>query len=173
MNSEERIQCEKVWEQYIALLQKMCKLKLRSMPDEIDDAISDVFLAFCEKVDKSGLPQNPKKWLYGTLNYIIIKRYQEVGTKKQKIIDVPDIEDIPDSNNNGIADVDDSVFVESAKKICVEKLKEKEKVLFKYVFVDNMKMKEIAEVLQTSETAVRQKYYRLCIHIRNIMDKTM
>lgn len=170
MNNEERAQCEKVWKQYIALLQKMCKLKLRSMPSEIDDVISDVFLAFCEKVDTSGFPKNTKNWLYGTLNNIILKRYRAVGTKKAKTVDVPNIEDIPDENNNDIANIDDTIFIESVKKLCDEKLKEKEKALFQYVFVDNMTMKEIAEILQTSEAAVRQRYHRLCVHMRKMVN---
>ncbi len=173
MNSEERIECEKVWNQYIALMHKMCNLKLQSMPDEIEDVISEVFLAFCEKVETSGFPQDSKKWLYGTLNNIILKRYRSAGYKKEKTVDIPDIEGMKFNNDSKIEDIDDAFFVESIKKMCDEQLKGKEKQLFQYVFVDNMKMKDIAEVLHTSETAVRQKYYRLCLHIRKIVDKMM
>lgn len=170
MNSEQQAQCEEVWKKYIALLRRMCYLKLRSMPDEIDDVISDVFLALCAKVDASGMPPNPKKWLYITLNNIILKKYRTVGAARARTVDIEDMEGLP-TECGEIADIDDSAFAESVKKAFSEQLKEKEKVLFHYVFEENMKIKEIAALLQTGENAVRQSYYRLCLHMREIVEK--
>lgn len=165
--------CNELWKQYEPRLRQLCSIKLQSMPDEIDDVISEVFLALCKKIDESGLPDNPKTWLYGTLYNIIAKKYKDIYKKRERISDLTAIEDISSSNTDFVEEIEDRSFFEHLKSICDKELREKEKTLLKYVFEDDMTTKEIAEILHISEFAVRQRYHRLCEHLRKIVAKMM
>ncbi len=84
MNIEKQKKCEELWNQFEPQLRTVCRVKLRSHPDNIDDVISDVFTALCEKVNKDGLPEKPKAWLYGTLNNKINLKYREIYKIEEK-----------------------------------------------------------------------------------------
>ena len=161
MNEDERLQCDKLWQQYEPLVKKMCTLKLQSIPDEIDDVVSEIFLALCNKVDKSGLPENPKTWLYGVTKNLIKKKYKKSYRERQTIVSLTDFEETTTDDWDFVKEIEDRNILYQLMDIYDGKLKEKEKALLKYIYIDHLKMKEIAEIFHTNEQAVKQKYYRL------------
>lgn len=171
METVDNIQFVELWNQYEPRLRQMCNIKLQSVPDEIDDVISEVFLALCKKVNESGLPKNPKTWLYGTLNNKILKEYEKIY--KEKAISMADIEYILPSSIDFIEEIEDKSFLDNLIKICEKELTESEKTLLLYVYKERLTMKEIAEILHSSEFAVKQKHYRLCKHLRKIAERIM
>lgn len=72
MNSIQREICENLWNEYEPQLRKICRVKLRSCPDEVDDVMSEVSLALCKQIEKFGKPEKPKQWLYATLIILLI-----------------------------------------------------------------------------------------------------
>ena len=52
MNSIQREICENLWNEYEPQLRKICRVKLRSCPDEVDDVMSEVSLALCKQIEK-------------------------------------------------------------------------------------------------------------------------
>ena len=56
-------------------------------------------------------------------------------------------------------------------EICleIEKLSEKEKIIIKYSYFDKHKTREIAELLNSTEAAVKQKRYRIVNRLRKIL----
>ncbi len=139
----------------------MCTLKLQSIPDEIDDVVSEIFLALCNKVDKSGLPENPKTWLYGVTKNLIKKKYKKSYRERQTIVSLTDFEGTTTDDWDFVKEIEDRNILYQLMDIYDGKLKEKEKALLKYIYIDHLKMKEIAEIFHTNEQAVKQKYYRL------------
>ena len=85
MNSIQREICENLWNEYEPQLRKICRVKLRSCPDEVDDVMSEVSLALCKQIEKFGKPEKPKQWLYATFNNIIINKRKNKKTLKTKI----------------------------------------------------------------------------------------
>lgn len=61
MTVDETKICDEIWEKYKPQLQKLCAIKLKSYPDEVDDVISEVFLALCEQVAKREFLKNQKR----------------------------------------------------------------------------------------------------------------
>ena len=45
MNENQRKICTEIWQEYESQLRKICKIKLQSHPNEIDDVMSEVSLA--------------------------------------------------------------------------------------------------------------------------------
>ena len=84
MNSIQREICENLWNEYEPQLRKICRVKLRSCPDEVDDVMSEVSLALCKQIEKFGKPEKPKQWLYATFNNIINLKYREIYKQKEK-----------------------------------------------------------------------------------------
>ena len=53
--------CEKLWEKYEPRIRRICAYKLTSCPDEVDEVVSQTYLALCIKLNE-GTIQNPKAW---------------------------------------------------------------------------------------------------------------
>lgn len=166
MNTIQNGICTELWNEYEPQLRKICRVKLRSCPDEIDDVISEVFLALCQKTDKDGLPEKPKPWLYGTLNNIINLKYREVYKikEKQESIENKDFE-LP-FEENGIEEKIDEIYNNEIKDKLKSFLSEDEYQIINYIYFKKLKMKEIAALLGSTESAIKQKHYRICNKLR-------
>ena len=44
-------------------------------------------------------------------------------------------------------------------------------VIIKYIYFDRLKMKEIADIIGSTESAVKQKHYRICNKLRKLAKK--
>lgn len=160
--------CTKLWNENVCRIRKICQIKLRSYPDEIEDVLSEVFLAFCEKTSKNGIPEKPTAWLYGTLNNLINLKYREIYKFKSNNANLLDKEyELPFQE-----DVIEEKIDEIYKNEIINKLKQlltsDEYQLIQYIYFDKRKMREIAKILNTSEAAVKQKHYRICNKLRKI-----
>lgn len=158
-----------MWIEYEPQLRKVAAAKLHSRPDEIDDVISDVFVALCEKVQKDGAPEKLKGWLYGTLNNIINLKYREIYRIREKEIDLSDFEvEIPISN-----DVIDEKINEIYNYEIKDKLKDilnkDEYQIIHAIHFEKLKIKEVAQIVGSTESAVKQKHYRICKKLRKII----
>lgn len=72
---------EDLWKECEPSLRGICNRKLSSYTSEIDDVTGDTYLALCNAVSKGVEIENPKAWLYGTLNNIIKLKYAELDRK--------------------------------------------------------------------------------------------
>lgn len=171
MENDCNLQCAELWNKYEPDLRRLCGLKLQSYADEIDDVISETFLALCKKVTESGPPENPKAWLYGTANNLINLKFRKLYRAKEKTVSLSDKEyELPYSHDFA-EEIEDNLLIEELKSELEKELSEQEKALLRYIYDDGLKMKKIAEILHTTEAAVKQKHYRLCNKIRKTASK--
>lgn len=152
---------EALWKECEPNLRGICNRKLSSYPSEIDDVIGDTYLALCNAVSKGTELDNPKAWLYGTLNNIIKLKYAELDRKKKTYIRLERVEnelfydvdfdsrELSDETLNGIKDE------------IVDELLDSERTLLILVYEKKLKFKEISVILNTTEPAIKQKHYRL------------
>ncbi|MBQ6019381.1 MAG: sigma-70 family RNA polymerase sigma factor [Clostridia bacterium] len=82
MDGTNKTLCEALWAQFGPRLRVLCEVRLSGLPDEVDDVISEVFTALCEKLEKSGMPEHPQAWLCGVLKNITNTRLREICEKK-------------------------------------------------------------------------------------------
>ena len=168
----ESIFCENIWKESFVGIRRLCEYKLRSRPDEVDDVISEVYLALITAVHNKKAPTNPKAWLYAVANNIIKIKYSQMNKDKHSSISMSsqDIDDIelavfPDLSDEMISDAD---IVSIADKIFLS-LSDEEQQILTYFHYENKSIKEIAAVMGKSESAVKQKHYRLCWKVKRLV----
>ncbi len=172
----ESIFCENIWKENCIGIKRLCEYKLRSCPDEIDNVISDVYLAFISAVHNKKAPDNPKAWLYAVANNIIKKKYSQINKQKQSNISMSsqDIDNIelavfPDLSDEMISDAD---IMFMADKIFSQLSLEEQQILT-YFHHKNKSIKEIVDIINKSESAVKQKHYRLCLKVRRLIKESI
>lgn len=161
--------CEKLWNECEEKLRRICRIKLSGYPDEVDDVISDTYLILCEAITQNRIPDNPKAWLYGTLNNRIKMKYTEIN-KKLKLVESLD----DNSGKTALLKFEPNFSFEKVSDEIIDKIKDElfseltsdEQLLYHYVYDKKMKMKDIAKLLQSNEFAIKQRHYRLCNKIR-------
>lgn len=171
MNADENRICNEIWDKYKSQLQNLCMVKLNNYPDEVDDVISEVFLALCEQIVKRGVPEKPKAWLYGTFNNILNSKYREIYKAREKHISLLDQEyKLPcvwNANNNII----NRIYEDELQQFLEDELNENEYRLVQYIYYDKLKMSEIAVLENSTEAAIKQRHYRLCNKLRWLANK--
>lgn len=171
MNENQRKICTEIWQEYESQLRKICKIKLQSHPNEIDDVMSEVSLALCKQIKKYGEPNKPKQWLYATLNNIINLKYRELYKfkEKQESLENNDFE-LP-FEENGIESKIEEIYNNEIRDKLSTFLSNDEYIIIKYIYFDRLKMKEIADIIGSTESAVKQKHYRICNKLRKLAKK--
>ena len=165
--------CEKLWNEYEPSLRKICNYKLSSYPSEIDDVIGDTYLALCKALDNGVEINKPKAWLYGTLNNLIKLKYAEINKRKKYLVDFESVEydlsyDI-DFDDEKVSEE----MLQKLKEEILEELTESENTLLVLIYDRKLKLKEVARIIDTTESAVKQKHYRLKRKIKKLAKNKM
>lgn len=168
-DTNDMLLCEELWTEYEPSLRRICSYKLSSYPAEIDDIIEDTYLALCDAMKNGKIINSPKAWLYGTVNNLIKLKYSEIKRIKKTQVSL-------DSVENELfyeIDLDDTKLseeiIDKLKDEVFDELTGAEQTLLTLIYVKRLKMKEIAEILSTSQEAVKQKNYRLKRKIKLIV----
>lgn len=159
--SEKQQLCEKIWFECRDDLINLCRYKLQSCPDETDDVVSEAFLYLCKAIFNEEEPSNYKGWMFKVTNNLIKKKYAEINRAKKKHVCVNDIDNKATTEDVLIDNLISDKMIENLSKEVIHKLNFAEQQLYEYVYVDKMKIKEIAVKMNSTGTAVKQKKYRL------------
>ena len=76
--------CKNLWNECKDELTDMCKYKLSSHPDEVEDVIADAFYFLCVAVFEERRIENHRAWLIAVTNNLIKKKYTELNKMKLK-----------------------------------------------------------------------------------------
>ena len=171
MNFDEKRICAELWDVYKDSIRKVCSIKLRSCPNEIDDVVSDVYLALCKKVSETGAPEKPKEWLFGTLRNLLNKKYKEIYSLRENETAFSETEiDLPYLHND-IHTKETEIYLEELNKAAKNVLSDEEWLLMNLIHFNRLKHKEIAVMQNSTESAVKQKHYRICNKLRKAAKK--
>lgn len=168
MNLEDQKICAELWHTYEPQLCKICKYKMNKYPDYIDDIISEVYLALCKKISEFGVPEYPKAWLYGATNNLIAAKFKFIYTQREKIINIDEKEYELPYEYEFESVVHNNVILNDLIEFIDKNLNEDEKSLIKYIYIDELSMKEIANKSNSTPSAVKQKHYRLVKKIKKL-----
>ena len=167
--------CKNLWDEYKDELTNICRYKLSSHPDEIDDIIADTFYYLCVAVFEERRIDNYRAWLVAVTNNLIKKKYTELNkTKLKNVIYNDEDVDIYGYTDDMILDslISDSV-IERLSDTIIYELSEKEQQLYYYVYKDKLKMKEIAALLGITEVNARQRNYRLSKKLKGMIKERL
>lgn len=165
--------CDSLWKLYEPQLRKYCSYKLSSHPSEVDDVISETYFALCKAISNDVDILNPKAWLYGTLNNQIKLKYSELKRIKKLNVSFDSVEhELLYNIDFDTAKLSDEL-IEQLQKEVVNELSESEKVLISLIYEKKTKYKDIATIIGSTESAVKQKHYRLKKKIKSIVKTKM
>ncbi len=171
MDENNKALCEALWEQYEPRLRVICEVKLSGLPDEVDDVISEVFTALCERLEKFGPPERPQAWLYGVLNNKINTRLREIYRKRKKEQPLPEDEvDVPfEPTENAIDELTDEIYAAEIRDKLRGLLRDDEYELISEIYYEHMTRRDAALKAGTTESAIKQKHYRIMKKLRKLL----
>lgn len=162
--------CKKLWNDCKDELTRMCRFKLSSHLDEAEEVVAEAFYFLCLAVFEDKSIDNYKAWLITVADNLIKKKYTELNRIKLRNT-VLNEEDIDIKYNDDIlldSLIPDSVIEKICDRIICE-LTPKEQQLYKYVYKDKLKMKEIAISLGITEVNARQRHHRLSKKLQSMI----
>lgn len=141
-----------------------------------EDITQDVFLIAFQKGDAFLHHEKPAAFLYMTARNLVLeyfKKEKEIPVKSE-ILEETNLVSFPENGFGRDAFEElcllrsTAVNEEKYRKQVLQKLKPKERDLYRKYYVDKKPMKTIAKEFQMSETAVRMKYVRIRKKIQRI-----
>lgn len=162
--------CKRLWDECKDDLTKLCKYKLSSHPDEVEDVIADAFYYLCVAVFKNRKIDNYKAWLVAVTYNLIKKKYTEINRAKTQRVSFyeENIDGYICEEDLFSEEVSDTV-IDNLSSSVLSQLSESEQLLYKYIYVDKLKMKEIATRMELTEVNVRQRHFRLSRKLKNMI----
>lgn len=172
MDLIQKEECENLWCEYESKLRKICRAKLSNSTDA-DEVVSSVFLALCKQIEKEGIPNKPRQWLYGTLNNILNLQYRSIYREKHYIDSLEDIKIVLPNTQDEIDKEIENIYNDELKNQLRLLLSQDEYKIIYYIYFEQLKMKEVAKKMNTTENAVKQKHYRICKKLKKISAETV
>ena len=126
--------------------------------DEAKDAVQEIFVKIMINLTNFGERAQFSTWLYSiTYNYCIdIVRKK----KKEKTLFTDDIERVPDVAMEEVPDEFLLAMEVKNLKIVLEKLSEGDRIILLMKYQDDMSIRDIAEILNKTESAIKMKIKR-------------
>lgn len=159
----DKIKAEIIAKKYYKDIYSYCLSNLNCNEDDASEVTQKVFLLFQEKCE--GLEDgNIRGWLYRVAKNKIKEQFREV--KKEELY-VPLEEDMLSMDEDEAYRTLDEAFnlkdeeIEKYKDIVLKTLTKKEQELYRKIYIEKKKHKEIAEELNITENAVSVRAYRL------------
>lgn len=158
--------CEKTFCEYEPLIRSLCSCKLDGSQKDIDAVVSQIFGDYCEALKQGIYIASVKAWLLSkTMNLIKISnsRNEKFLNSSERITDIMyEMKNIDFHYKDNVADlIISSDALKSLKKEIEKELAPNELLLLEFIYKDNLKYKDIANILNTSTSAVKQRIYRL------------
>lgn len=157
-------------------VRKLCKLKLKSIPSEIDDCVQETFTAFAEALDKGKKIENPKAWLLKVANNIIKDVYSKNVRNRKRIVSLD--ENILNYdlsyciNFEQTPDVDENLIL-LYKEYILELLTDDERNLIRDRYDLHKSIRIMAADRDTTENNIYQKLSRLKVKTRMLINKVL
>jgi RNA polymerase sigma factor (sigma-70 family) len=163
MDKEKKGYIENMWQEYEPYIRKLCKFKLSSLPDYIDDCIQDVFLDFSEALYKGKKIDYPKAWLTKVANNKIKDIYTLSKKENEKLV-VFEAHNLDTTSDGVVYDEPFSIGDEQItflREIVIHMLDEKDQQLLQDRYTKGKSIAQIAEENNTTENNIYQKLFRL------------
>lgn len=164
--------CEVLWKEYEPYLRKICNFRLSDYPDEAEDVIGEAYLALCDVLNSGQELKNPKAWLYGTVNNYIKIKYIEIDRNKHCV-------NLDNVNYKLCYDVDfdsariDEDALDKIKDDILESLDEEDRAILSLYYEEHHHFKEIARILNSTESAVKQRHYRMKRKVKELIKEKL
>lgn len=156
----------RIYEKYKESIFNFCMSRLNCSIELSEDCTQETFIIFFNRLKKGEEFGNPRAFLYRTANNFIMQARDKM--KKTITGDVPLDEVspyIPDDRES----VDENINYQDLTKMLGEILSEEEQELFRYRFVEDMRIDEISKAMGIKESNCTTKIYRLRLKLKALL----
>lgn len=134
-----------------------------------EDITQDVFLIAFQKEDKFLCHEKPIAFLYATAKNLVLEYYKKSRTNEVELMEFEPVAFEKDAYEELCFMKSGSINEADYRKQVLQKLKPKERDLYRKYYVDKKPMGVIAGELHMSEPAIRMKYMRIRKKVRKIV----
>lgn len=161
MSDSQQVIFTEIWNKYHSEMCRYCYGNLHGYNEEAEDIVERAFYLLWKKMTEDSLPPVPNAWLYKTIENLIKAEYR----RQKKVQKYLDFGSDTCASLQYIVDYDEEMaeqeLHEELIKAANEELDNEEWKFIKYLFIEEKSHKEIAEIMGTTEDAVKQRRYRL------------
>lgn len=155
------------YSRYYSTLYKFCLTKLKDDISYVDDCVQETYLVFYNRLLEGEEFEYVLAFLYKTASNLIKKRYALLR-KQEKNISIDDIKDI-DTHS---VDLDDRLTFEEYSRMISDALNDTDAIIFKLRYIDELKMDEIAKMLNMSISNVTTRLSRMREKIKKLIENS-
>ena len=161
-----------------AKLYRYCVVRLNGDQDAAAECVQETFLLLMQKLDTIKSEDRLAGWLYKTAGFVMLKhreknrREQSRGFSYDSHLEDGGVEFGEEDAGYERVLEDRSVELAFASRV-LDRLREKEKLLFQLALVDELRYKKIGDMLGISEGAVKVRVSRLKERVKKLREEEM
>lgn len=162
--AEKKVLFEKIWLLNEEKIRRTCQEQLCEKPEDVEEVMSTAAADLWSEIYLDKQVNNWSARARIIAGNALRRKVTEIKKRERNEISIYSREaELYNANDEyDFISCYISFFLLEKLKLCLnEKLKPAEKELFKYIYEDEMKFKDIAQLLGMSEGAVKQKNFRL------------
>lgn len=161
-----------VYSDYSSLLIKYCTVRLKEVPDAVDDCIQNTYLVYYKRLLTGEDIKSPKAFLYRTADNMVKRAIADFYKNAKRHTDLEEAERVityDDFENNINTELD----YDRLKELLISQLNESEQKLYQLKYAEGKSLKEIGEQLNIAPSAVANRTSRLRNKIKLLIDETI
>ncbi len=168
MKNEKQIKTffEECYREYRVKLFNYCLARLSGNREKSDDAVSETFTVFYEKLKAGEEFENPRAFLYRTADNFVRRQHDKDTKDLKRNVSLDDVEVSTETEFFNVLDEID--FEEFAKKLLTA-LSDKEKEIYDLRYVQKKSVEDIAKKMNISRPAMSMKLMRLRNKIKEMV----
>ncbi len=153
-----------IYNQYKSAIYKFCLVKLNGDSNSAEDCMQNSFIVLYKKMKNGEGINNPRAFLYKTAGNYVLKRIEEKAKENTKTVPISEYEDKAVDRQSIIdSDIDYSILNKKLNDV----LNPDERQLLKLKYIDDLKIEQVAGILNISKPAVAKRLQRLREKIKN------
>lgn len=144
--------------------------KMVIIHEDADDLLQNTFIKVWNNIDKFRGDSSIYTWLYRIATN---EALNHLNKKREKLIDEPaDIEELLSNHIENDPLFSGDELQEKLQK-CVLTLPDKQRIVFNMKYFDDMKYKDMAEILNTSVGALKASYFHAVQKIKSLIENEL
>ena len=154
----DKLAFEELYDRYSSLMLNYFYRMLWQDKEKAEDFMQDIFTKIIAKPENYNPERIFKTWLYSVANNMCKNEYKKQELRKSNNYKIHENEDLVDSSNGYIRDIDKQTFNEILDKE-LDELKESNKTTFIFRFREDLSIKEIGKIMKCSEGTVKSRLF--------------
>lgn len=161
-------QLKEAYSLYYSSIYKFCLSKLKDDRNSVEDCVQETFIVLYKKYLGGEKIEFTQAFLLKTASNFIKKRYSQIKREEANV----DIEDVKEIISHS-TDIDDRLTFEEYSKMISDALSDTDKDIFSLRYIQELRIEEIAEMLNLSVSNVTTRLSRMRNKLRKLFNEDL